>query len=237
MIELKNITARYGDKTVVNDVSAKAEPGQFIALVGPNGSGKSSLLKAIAGLLPHGGTTSLPANRKERAKHLAYLAQNSTAPTGRLVEDIIALGRTPFVGPFAKLSEVDKRAIKAAASACDIEQFFGREFGTLSGGEQMRVHLSRALATQAPILLADEPLAGLDPFYQISILKILRETAANGTIVITALHDLKRAKRFADQIWVMHKGKFVANEPSSSALTEAILKEVFRITPDGNIAT
>ena len=107
MMELTNITVRYGDKSVVNDVSAKAEAGQFVALVGPNGSGKSSLLKAIAGLLPHKGTTSLPANRRERAKHLAYLAQNSTAPAGRLVEDIIALGRTPFVGPFAKLSEVD----------------------------------------------------------------------------------------------------------------------------------
>ena len=237
MMELTNISVSYGEKTVVKDVSATVEAGQFIALVGPNGSGKSSLLKAIAGLLPHDGMTSLPANRRERAKHLAYLAQNSTAPSARLVEDIIALGRTPFVGPFAKLSDADKSAIKAAASACDIESFFGREFGALSGGEQMRVHLSRALATQAPILLADEPLSGLDPYYQISILNILRETAAKGTIVIAALHDLKLAQRFADQIWVLNEGHFVANAPATSALTPGILRDVFRITPDGNIAS
>ena len=237
MMELTNITVRYGDKTVVKDVSAKAETGQFIALVGPNGSGKSSLLKAIAGLLPHDGTTSLPVNRRERARHLAYLAQNSTAPATRLVEDIIALGRTPFVGPFTKLSDKDMRAIKTAAKACDIEPFFGREFGALSGGEQMRVHLSRALTTQAPILLADEPLSGLDPFYQISILNILRETAANGTIVIAALHDLELARRFTDQIWVLHEGQLVANSPSSASLTTDLLKDVFRITPDGNIAS
>ena len=237
MIELTNITVRYGDKPVVKDVSAKAEAGQFIALVGPNGSGKSSLLKAIAGLLPYDGSTSLPANRKNRAKHLAYLAQNSTAPAGRLVEDIIALGRTPFVGPFAKLSDADKHAINAAAKACDIEPFFGREFGALSGGEQMRVHLSRTLATQTRVLLADEPLTGLDPFYQISILNILRQTAANGATVIAALHDLKLAARFADQIWVLREGQLVANEPAKSALTVDILKDVFRITPDGNIAS
>ena len=237
MMELTHISVRYGDKTVVKDVSAKAEAGQFIALVGPNGSGKSSLLKAIAGLLPHDGTTSLPVNRRERAKHLAYLAQNSTAPATRLVEDIIALGRTPFIGPFAKLSDEDTRAINAAAKACDIASFFGRDFGSLSGGEQMRVHLSRALATQAPILLADEPLTGLDPFYQISILNILRETAASGTTVIAALHDLKLATRFADQIWVMHEGQFVADKPAIDALTTDILKDVFRITPDGNIAS
>ena len=235
MIELTNISVRYGDKTVVKDLSVTAEAGQLIALVGPNGSGKSSLLKAVAGLLPHDGTTSLPHNRRKRAKQLAYLAQNSTAPADRLVEDIIGLGRTPFIGPLARLSEADRLAIKAAASACDTEKFFGRDFGTLSGGQQMRVHLSRALATGAPIILADEPITGLDPFYQISILNILRETAKNGATLIVALHDLHLAARFADQIWVMQAGQLVADKPAKSALTDDLLKDVFRITADGNI--
>ena len=235
MIKLTNISVRYGDKTVVKDLSVTAEAGQLIALVGPNGSGKSSLLKAVAGLLPHDGTTSLPPNRRKRAKQLAYLAQNSTAPAGRRVEDIIGLGRTPFLGPLAQLSEADRLAIKAAASACDTEKFFGREFGTLSGGQQMRVHLSRALATGAPIILADEPITGLDPFYQISILNILRETAKNGATLIVALHDLQLAARFADQIWVMQAGQLVADKPAKSALTDDILRDVFRITADGNI--
>lgn len=236
MIELKNITVKYGSKTVVENVSAVAAPGQFIVLVGPNGSGKSSLLKAAAGLIPYEGSTSLPAPRRDRAKALSYLAQNSTAPAHRIVEDIIALGRTPFLGPFSKMSEPDVQAVKAAAEACDTAVFFGRKFGTLSGGEKVRVHLSRALATRAPLLLADEPTTALDPYFQISVMNILRQSAASGTTVIAALHDLKLAETFADRIWVMDSGKLVANESASQALTVDVLKRVFRITPQGELA-
>jgi len=192
MIDLQNITVWYGKKIVVEDVSVSTPTGTFIALVGPNGSGKSSLLKAIAGLIPHEGTSSLPTDRRERAKYLSYLAQNSTAPDDRKVEDIIALGRTPFLGPLAKLSPKDKVIISEAAKACDIENFFGRKFGTLSGGDK-------------------------------------------GSTLIVALHDLKLAERFADQIWVMKSGHLVTNAPAKTALSEAVLRDVFRITPSGNM--
>lgn len=236
-MELKNITVSYRDKVVVENVSAMADSGQFIALVGPNGSGKSSLLKAIIGLVPHEGNTSLPKDRKMRAKQISYLAQNSTAPAGRKVKDIIALGRTPFIGQLANLNETDMLAIQAAANACETEAFLDRKFGTLSGGEKMRVHLSRALATQAPVLLADEPTTALDPYYQISAMNILRKTADAGTTVIVALHDLKLAERFADQIWVMKSGRLVANESAELALSESILRDVFRVTADGQNIT
>lgn len=235
MIALKNITVKYGAKTVVNNISAEAKAGEFIALVGPNGSGKSSLLKAIAGLVSHSGSTSLPQNARERARQLSYLAQNATAPDHRLVEDIISLGRTPFLGALAKIRETDKQAIQAAAKACATDQFFGQTFGTLSGGEQMRVHLSRTLATKAPILLADEPTTALDPYYQISVMKILQKESRSGTTVIAALHDLKLAQTFADKIWVMDKGKLVTNGPTATSLTDDILKTVFRITSNGDI--
>jgi len=236
MIALKNITVKYGAKTVVDDVSAEAKAGAFIALVGPNGSGKSSLLKAIAGLIPYSGSTSLPQNARARARTLSYLAQNSTAPNHRLVEDIIGLGRTPFLGPLATMRERDNQAVQAAAKACATAQFFGQTFGTLSGGEQMRVHLSRALSTKAPTLLADEPTTALDPYYQISVMNILQKESRNGTTVIAALHDLKLAQKFTDRIWVMHKGKLVANGPASTTLTDDILKTVFHVTSDGDIA-
>lgn len=235
MIELQNITVRYGKKIVVDDVSAAATPGQFIALVGPNGSGKSSLLKAIAGLIPYEGTTSLPSDRRLRAKQIAYLAQNSTAPNERNVEDIIALGRTPFAGHLAKLNAEDKAAIQTAAKACETDGFFGLKFGSLSGGEKMRVHLSRSLATQAPILLADEPTTALDPYYQLSILSILREVSTAGAITLVALHDLKLAERFADEIWVLQDGKFAAKGPAKTTLSEAVLQDVFRITASGDM--
>lgn len=236
MIELNKISVRYGKKNVVEDISAIAAAGQFIALVGPNGSGKSSLLKAIAGLIPYDGSTSLPTQRLDRARHLSYLAQDSSAPDDRKVEDIIALGRTPFLGTLAKLSEVDKAAINIAAEACETQAFFGRKFGTLSGGEKMRVHLSRALATQAAILLADEPTTALDAYYQISVMNILRETADKGTTIIVAMHDLKLAESFADQIWVLNAGRLVADGPARTVLSESILRDVFRVTADGQLA-
>jgi len=99
----------------------------------------------------------------------------------------------------------------------------------------MRVHLSRALATDAPVLLADEPITALDPYYQISVMKILRQTAQTGKTVITALHDLEYAARFADRIWVMKHGRLIRDEPAGTALTADILKDVFRITPEGDI--
>lgn len=235
MIELKNITVRYGSKTVVDNLSASVKPGQFIALVGPNGSGKSSLLKAIAGLVPHEGSSSLPSERKARARVFSYLAQINIAPDHRLVEDLIALGRTPFLGPLSRLSEPDHQAVKAAAEACATDTFFGRKYGALSGGEQMRVHLSRALATQAPLLLADEPTTALDPYYQISVMNILRKTSLSGTTIIAALHDLNLAQKFTDRIWVMDRGQLVADTPAKTALTDEILKSVFRVTSDGDI--
>ena len=235
MIELNNISVRYGDKTVVDGVFATANAGQLIALVGPNGSGKSSLLKAIAGLIPHQGTTSLPNPPRDRAKQLSYLAQGCTAPDRRNVEDIIALGRSPFLGPLSKLSETDQRAISAAAKACETHKFFGRQFGMLSGGEQMRVHLTRALATDTPVLLADEPTNALDPYYQISLMNILRASADAGKTLIIALHDLKLAERFADRIWVMQAGRLVTNKTAETALSEQILRDVFRVTPSGDI--
>lgn len=237
MIAIENITVRFGEKTVVQDVTATANSGNFIALVGPNGSGKSSLLKAIAGLIPHDGTTNLPIGRNQRATSLSYLAQTATAPERRSVKDIIALGRTPHIGALGRLSSADQDIIAGVIERCNLQGFETRLYGELSGGEQTRVHLARTLATQAPCLLADEPITALDPYYQLSILEILRETARQGTTVIAALHDLKLAERFSDQIWVMNSGQLVANNKSDQTLTPDLLRDVFRITADGNIAT
>lgn len=235
MIELKDITVCYGPKRVVDNVSTRAASGEFIALVGPNGSGKSSLLKAIVGLIPSTGENTLPPVGRERAKKISYLAQNCTAPDQRLVSDVIALGRTPFLGSFSKLSPEDRSAIQRASDFCEIEDLLDRQFGTLSGGEKMRVHLSRTLATQADILIADEPTTALDPYYQISAMNILRKTANDGVTVIAALHNLDYAKRYSDRIWVMKDGQLVADDIPKKALSPQIIRDVFRVSPDGQI--
>lgn len=233
MLEMQNISVAYGDKRVVTAVSASAKPGELIALVGPNGSGKSTLLKALAGLIAHDGTTNLPSTRLARARTLAYLAQDATAPALRHVSDIVALGRTPHVGALSRLNDADKAIIDTALNTCGIADFAQRPFGTLSGGEQMRVHLARTLATQAPLILADEPVTALDPYYQLAVMEVLKSTAAAGQTVITALHDLTLAKRYADRIWVMQAGSLVKNDRPAEALDTETLAQVFRITPDG----
>ncbi len=236
MITFNNISVQLGTKKAVNNVSATAKSGELIALVGPNGSGKSSLIKAISALIPHTGSTNLPQNRRARSKQLAYLAQNVTAPRHHLVRDIVALGRTPHIGSLSQLSKTDVTKVEAAMQACGILDFSNRIFGELSGGEQTRVHLARTLATEAALLLADEPITALDPYYQLSVMGILRRTADQGTTIIAALHDLSMAKKFCDQVWVMNKGDLVAQGTPNETLTPEVLRDVFRITPGGEIA-
>ena len=233
-LTLENISASYGDKQVLRGITTSCEPNQIIALIGPNGSGKSTLLKAIAGLIPHSGQVNLPKDPKSRSRALAYLEQNSTAPDRRLVGDVVALGRTPFIGRFSKLTQNDHKIIQNSLSICEVDAFSDREFGSLSGGEKMRVHLARTLATDAPLILADEPVTALDPYFQIAIMDILKSQSKSGRLIIIALHDLKLARKYADRIWVLDAGKIVKDDVVSKALSDEILAEVFRISPDGN---
>lgn len=238
MISIKNLTAGYGAKTILKDLNVQAGKGQFIALLGPNGSGKSTLLKAISGIIePNsgqievGGLNIRSLSRRARAKMIAYLTQGREAAPGLEVSDILEIGRAPFRGRLGKLSSVDGLAIERAASRTEVERFKTRKFETLSGGEQARVLLARALALEAPVLLADEPIAALDPFYQISTMEILQEEARSGKLVIAALHDLALASQFADQVWLLSEGLLAAAGPPQDALTAKTLKAVFNIEP------
>lgn len=233
-LKLENISASYSDQQILCGITISGEPNQMIALVGPNGSGKSTLLKAIAGLIPHSGQMNLPKDPKARSRVLAYLAQNPTAPDRRLVHDIVALGRTPFTGPFSKLSEDDQIIVQNCLAKCEIKALSDRAFGSLSGGEKMRVHLARTLATNAPLILADEPVTALDPYFQIAIMDVLKSQAKDGHLIITALHDLNLARKYADRIWVLKDGQIVKDDMAKKALDDKILADVFRIKPDGN---
>lgn len=235
-LNIKNLNSGYGKTPVLHEINADAKSGDLIGLVGPNGSGKSCLLKTIAGLItPTSGHVNLNGQSiaslspRVRAKHIAWLAQDRSAAWALSVRELVALGRAPYRGRLGTLSVEDTSAIDAALVSAHCIDLQDRRFDALSGGEQARVLLARALAVGAPLLLADEPTASLDPYYQISIMQCLKNETGSGKTVITSLHDLSLARQYCDRIWVMQDGKLVADDVPKTALSETILADVFRI--------
>ena len=245
MIEVQRVSAGYGPDNVLQGISASANAGEFIALIGPNGGGKSTLIKTIAGLIkPSAGIVSLNTESvhgmplKSRAREIAYLAQTREAAPSMTVQEVIRLGRAPYRGALGKISADGETVIGSAISRTQIETLLPRPFNGLSGGEQARVLLARALVVGAPALLADEPIAALDPYYQLSMMQMLRDETRSGTLVIAALHDLALARQFADRIWVMDNGQIVADELPDKALAPGVLRSVFGIkAPEGGFQT
>lgn len=236
-LSVKELTAGYRNIPVIKGITLEALPGQLIALVGPNGSGKSTLIKALAGLLPLSGgeiwASDVPLSYlepRERARMIAYLAQSRTALPSMHVSDILELGRAPYRGRLGQISDKGKAAIQRAVEATDLTAFLKRPFGELSGGEQARVLLARALVVDAPVILADEPNAALDPFYQISTMEILKAETKQGKTVIAALHDLRLATRYADLVWIMDNGTLAYNGSAAGPGYTELLEKIFRIS-------
>ena len=242
MSEAALLTARglgvtLSGRVVLKDVSLALQARHLVALVGPNGAGKTTLLRSLAGLIPSEGLieiggqalSSLPL--RERAKRFGYLPQGHVVHWPLPARDIVALGRYPHgaTDP-ARLSPRDTEAVLRAMQAVDVMQFSERRVTELSGGERSRVALARVLAVEAPVILADEPTASLDPRHQIDVMKNLRTTADNGVLVIVVTHDLGLAARFADHVLVLREGRLVSQGTPSVALSEQVMADVFRIS-------
>ncbi len=237
LLTASGLNVRLGTRVVLQDVSLALSPGHLVALVGPNGAGKTTLLRALAGLIPSEGEieiggealSSLPL--RERAKRFGYLPQGHVVHWPLPARDIVALGRYPHgaTDP-ARLSPKDAEAVLRAMQAVDVIEFSDRRVTELSGGERSRVALARALAVEAPVILADEPTASLDPRHQIDVMKNLRATADNGVLVIVVTHDLGLAARFADHVLVLREGRLVSQGAPAEALSEQVMAEVFRIS-------
>jgi iron complex transport system ATP-binding protein len=236
-LTVENVSVALSGRTVLQDVSFALPRAGVAALVGPNGAGKTTLLKAISGLLPYAGTVTA-ADRdiaalapRARAKQFSYLPQGHAVHWPLPVRDVVALGRFPHgsTDP-SRLSEADERAVVDAMAAADVAALADRRVTELSGGERSRVALARVLAVQAPVVLADEPIASLDPRHQIDVMKLLRKTADAGALVIVVTHDLGLAARFADHVLVVSEGRLVAHGAPEAALTDALLKDVFRVS-------
>jgi iron complex transport system ATP-binding protein len=242
MIEAALLTARdlnvtLSGRAVLNNVSLALSSGHLVALVGPNGAGKTTLLRALAGLVPSegaihvGGDALASLALRERARRFAYLPQGHIVHWPLPARDIVALGRYPHgaTDP-ARLTPKDMEAVLRAMQATDVVAFSERRVTELSGGERSRVALARVLAVEAPVILADEPTASLDPRHQIDVMRNLRQAADKGALVIVVTHDLGLAARFADTVLVLSEGRLVSQGNPAEALSEQVMADVFRIS-------
>jgi iron complex transport system ATP-binding protein len=236
-LNAQGIKVVLAGSVVLNDVSLSLPSGQLVALVGPNGAGKTTLLRALAGLIPStgaidvGGDALSSLRLTERARRFAYLPQGHVMHWPLPARDIVALGRYPHgaTDP-SRLSPKDTEAVLRAMRATDVEEFSKRRVTELSGGERSRVALARVFAVEAPVILADEPTASLDPRHQIDIMKSLRAAADQGALVVVVTHDLSLAARFADRVLVLSQGRLVTQGTAAEALSEQVMADVFRIS-------
>ncbi|MCT9810737.1 ABC transporter ATP-binding protein [Acidovorax sp. Be4] len=236
-LSIEALQVQLSGKTCVDQLSFDVRAGELFALIGPNGAGKSTALKAMAQLLPHAGRVLLDGEDLgrlapvQRARRLAYLSQGDQVAWPLQVRDFVALGRLPHQrgwGPRA-LSAGDGQAVDAALEAMHLTDLQHRHLNELSGGERARARLARALAVQAPLLLADEPVAALDPFHQLSVMELLRAQCNAGQAVIVVLHDLTLASRFCDRVLLLQQGRAVACGAPRHVLTPAHLQRVYQV--------
>lgn len=236
MLKADNLSLSLGNRAILHNVSASFERGKINIIMGPNGAGKSTFLHAIAGLRQlHKGDILLDGapiktlSDRDRAQRIGLLPQSGELHWDLKVGELVALGRMPYQGRFGK-DAGDDIAIESALSATDTAQYLGRTIGNLSGGERARVLLARVLAGQPDWLLADEPLANLDPGHQLDLLDLLRAQADSGTGVIAVLHDLSLAARIADHIILMDAGRMIASGSTEHVLTAKNIETVYGVT-------
>jgi len=236
-VAFHNVSAAYGKRTVLSGVTASFAKGAVTGIVGPNGAGKTTLFRAALGLMKDcGGTVRVLErplaqwSRDGLARAIAYLPQGADAHWPILARQLVGLGRLPHRAAFAAPSPADSTAVHEALDRCDALQFADRRMDELSAGERARVLFARALATSAPILLADEPAAYLDPSHQLRLMELLGEEASRGTAVAVTLHDLSLASRHCDEIIVLDRGSLVAQGAPDAALSDSLLAQVFAIT-------
>lgn len=235
-IEAKGVAIRFGPTSVLEDVDLATRGGEIVGLIGPNGSGKTTLLRVLANLrapeagrVHYAGRTAAEIGARELSRQIAYLAQGGTVHWPMRVETLVALGRLPHRRPFQGLDAADRLAIERAMTAADVTGLRTRTMGQVSGGERMRVLLARALAVDAPVLLADEPIAALDPLHQLQVMELLRAIAGKGRSVIVVLHDLALAMRFCDRLVLLACGGILAEGSPAQVLTDAHVAQAYGV--------
>jgi iron complex transport system ATP-binding protein len=235
-IEARDVIARFGPVTILHAVNVTIRPGQMIGLIGPNGSGKTTLLRMLAGLraaesgrVLYNGRPVKEIGLRELARNIAYLAQSANVHWHMQVDSVIDLGRLPHRRALHGLTAADRDAVERAIAACDVAAFRTRTMSEVSGGERLRILLARALAVDAELLLADEPIAALDPLHQLQVMKLLQQTARQGRGVVVVLHDLALAGRYCDRLVLLADRSIIADGAPSEVLTDVNIARAYGV--------
>ena len=237
MLSVDNISIKYADRTIVKDVSLLLKPGKVLVIIGPNGSGKTTIIRGITGAIPlSDGTIKFDeidlnhVSEIERAKIIGVVPQATQLPDDFSVYETVALGRTPHLGFMGRLSDTDHTIVEQAIQETAIEELRDQNLKSLSGGEQQRVILARAIAQDAPVMILDEPTSHLDLNYQLGMLSMVRNLSrAKNIAVLMVLHDLNLAARFADEIVILEKGIVISSGQPAAVLTEPNLTSVYKV--------
>lgn len=236
LLRLTSVGVAYGARQALRGISIDVPAGALVALVGPNGSGKTSLLHAIAGTVKlqegtiHLGDVPLTAlDATARARLVASVPQSARLPEGFSVAEVVMMGRMPHIDPWRGSRHHDAAIVAEAMQAAGVESLAGRQVGYLSGGEQQRVLIARALAQQPRVLLLDEATAHLDVNHQTSILGLVRALAQQGRVVLAALHDLNLAALYADHLVLLVHGAVLASGPPAQVLTAELIEQAFGV--------
>lgn len=232
----RDLSVQLGGRWILQDVSIDVPPGAFVGIIGPNGSGKSTLLRCLYRVLrPTKGAVLLDGfplesfTVRESAKKLAVVAQHHDAAFDFLVRDVVLMGRSPHKRLLEKDGDDDLRMIRESLALVGLEGFEDRSFSTLSGGEQQRVILARALAQQTPCLLLDEPTNHLDIRYQLQLMHLVRHLDKT---VVMAVHDLQLAALYCDMLVAISNGRIAGAGRPEELLNPPFLLDIYGVRSD-----
>ena len=236
-LAIHDLSVGFGDRPVLNEVTVSFFTGSLIGLIGPNGAGKTTLLRSIIGTqtldrgrIQWNESDLHELDRRTIAQNIAYLPQGGVCHWPLTVEHLVSLGRLPHQSPWQKQSAEDRRVISDAMTETDVAALAQRTVTTLSGGERMRVLLARALATSPEMLLADEPVASLDPYHQLQVMTLLQSMARRGVGIIVVLHDLTLAARFCDRLVLLSECRVIGDGTPEDVLSAENLAASYRVT-------
>lgn len=236
-LELRNISAGYGEKIILKDISFKVEKGEFIALIGPNGAGKTTLFRTLLGIIPalkgeiiFKGQNFSSLSLAYRAKHIASLPQMYIHNIHLRVEEFILLGRFPYLDRFRRVSSSDIQITHEVIELLELGELKKMYVNELSGGDLQRVLIAQALVQQPELLLLDEPTTHLDIGHQIEIMDILYNLNQKGLTIITVLHDLNLASEYCQRLILLNKGRMVKDGTPHEVLDYRVIEEVYNTT-------